>query len=341
MVPTKGDLLQPLRQHVHLRTAAPGLRDGRREAPSRRPRTGRSSALGWPGAGTRRQTRIEHEGDADQPDHQARHIVGHGRPEHPGDADADHGARAASPSGSTRHSRAEDPQRDMSCTIAGSRIAAACNGGTTARAAASPPCRRRQSRPWRVRGAERRMALSRKSGSVNKRDRPFEGEAESKVPGGQPCACMTLAARRGLSSGHDGMRRRSCRRGFVERFANHVRRPCQARIRYKWPRRSEQNGDLHGRPHQPLSRGLCALACATPKASGPRPPARSTGIEPAEEGVRPGRRRLRPLVRRRRLQHLLQRGRPPCRGRPRASSRRSSTTRRSPTPSARSPTPSC
>ena len=42
-----------------------------------------------------------------------------------------------------------------------------------------------------------------------------------------------------------------------------------------------------------------------------------------------------------RLQHLLQRDRPPCGARAAATSPRSSTTRRSPTPSASSPMPSC
>ena len=42
-------------------------------------------------------------------------------------------------------------------------------------------------------------------------------------------------------------------------------------------------------------------------------------VRAGEEGVRPERRRLRPLVRRRRLQHLLQRGRPPCAERGRGS----------------------
>ncbi len=44
-------------------------------------------------------------------------------------------------------------------------------------------------------------------------------------------------------------------------------------------------------------------------------------VRQAEEGVRQGRRHLRPLVRRRHLQHLLQRARPPRRRRPRPAAR--------------------
>ena len=64
-------------------------------------------------------------------------------------------------------------------------------------------------------------------------------------------------------------------------------------------------------------------------------------IEPPEAGVRSRRGRLRALVRRRRLQHLLERGRPPRRCRAAASRRRSSTIRRSPDRSAPSPTTGC
>ena len=69
----------------------------------------------------------------------------------------------------------------------------------------------------------------------------------------------------------------------------------------------------HGCPHQPLSRGLRALA-ARPGGLLGRGGAGDRLDRAAEAGVRSGRRRLWPLVRRRRLQHLLERGRPPCAG---------------------------
>ena len=80
---------------------------------------------------------------------------------------------------------------------------------------------------------------------------------------------------------------------------------------------------------------------ATRRASGARRRSDIDWIEPPKHGVRSRRRRLRPLVPRRRLQHLLERGRPPCDARAAARSRRSSTIRRSPDRSAPSPTTVC
>ena len=78
--------------------------------------------------------------------------------------------------------------------------------------------------------------------------------------------------------------------------------------------------DANGRQDEPLSRGLCALA-ARPAGLLGRGRGRDRLDREAEDGVRSERRRLRPLVSRRRLQHLLQRGRPPRRGRPRHAGR--------------------
>ena len=80
---------------------------------------------------------------------------------------------------------------------------------------------------------------------------------------------------------------------------------------------------------------------ATRRASGPRRPHEIDWFEPPKTVFDRGRGRLRPLVRRRRLQHLLQCRRPPCRCAGAASRRRSSTTPRSPAPSAPSPIPRC
>ena len=76
----------------------------------------------------------------------------------------------------------------------------------------------------------------------------------------------------------------------------------------------KRGGD--GRPHQPLSRRLCALA-AQPGGVLGRGRRRHRLVREAEEDLRQERRHLRPLVRRRHLQHLLQRARPPRRRRPR------------------------
>ena len=82
------------------------------------------------------------------------------------------------------------------------------------------------------------------------------------------------------------------------------------------PGKRRGRGDSHGRPFEPLSRGLRALAARPARFLG-RSGGRHRLDRKAENRVRSERRRLRPLVRRRRLQHLLQRGRPPrrCRAR--------------------------
>ena len=71
---------------------------------------------------------------------------------------------------------------------------------------------------------------------------------------------------------------------------------------------------------EPLPRGLCALAARPGGLLGRGGRGHRLDRE-AEDRVRSERRRLRPLVSRRRLQHLLQRGRPPRRGRPRHAGR--------------------
>ena len=75
-----------------------------------------------------------------------------------------------------------------------------------------------------------------------------------------------------------------------------------------------------GRQDEPLSGSLCALAARSAGILG-RGGRRHRLDREAEDGVRSERRRLWPLVSRWRLQHLLQRGRPPRRGRPRHAAR--------------------
>ena len=74
--------------------------------------------------------------------------------------------------------------------------------------------------------------------------------------------------------------------------------------------------ETHGRPAEPLPRGLRALA-ARPAGLLGRGGARDRLDREAQDHFRSQRRHLRPLVSRRRLQHLLQRRRPPCRCRAR------------------------
>ena len=89
-----------------------------------------------------------------------------------------------------------------------------------------------------------------------------------------------------------------------------------ARAASQWAKRARPHGEAHGCPHEPLPRGLCPLA-ARPGGLLGRGRRRHRLDRAGEEGVRSQRRRLRPLVRRRRLQHLLERGRPPRDGGPR------------------------
>ena len=72
---------------------------------------------------------------------------------------------------------------------------------------------------------------------------------------------------------------------------------------------------------EPLSRGLRALAARPARLLGRGGAGDRLDRAAARQIFDPERRRLRPLVRRRRLQHLLQRGRPPRRRRPRRAGR--------------------
>ena len=74
--------------------------------------------------------------------------------------------------------------------------------------------------------------------------------------------------------------------------------------------------NVDGRQDKPLPRRLCAMAARSAGFLG-RGRGRDRLDREADDRVRPQRRGLWPLVHRRRLQHLLQRGGPPRRGRPR------------------------
>ena len=84
------------------------------------------------------------------------------------------------------------------------------------------------------------------------------------------------------------------------------------------PRRGRSGGGSPWRRAQrvAITRSTAARS-ATRKGFGAKPHRRSTGTSAPTQDLRPERRRLRPLVRRRHLQHLLERGRPPRAERPR------------------------
>ena len=101
------------------------------------------------------------------------------------------------------------------------------------------------------------------------------------------------------------------------RLANHATRSDRPDMRSPSQRRKRvQERQRHGRPFEPLSRGLRALAARSARLLG-RSGGRHRLVRKAQGGVRSQGRHLWPLVSRRRLQHLLQRGRPPRRCRPR------------------------
>ncbi len=79
----------------------------------------------------------------------------------------------------------------------------------------------------------------------------------------------------------------------------------------------DEKRQRHGRPFEPLSRSLRALAARSAGLLGARRRPDIDWFEKPQDRVRSEGRHLWPLVRRRRLQHLLQRGRPPCRCRAR------------------------
>ena len=119
------------------------------------------------------------------------------------------------------------------------------------------------------------------------------------------------------------------------------RRPVQAHMAMQWPDKKNRREFKGSETSDDVPGGLRTAGRPIPEGFWMRAAEAIDWIERADQGARRQPRAALRLVPRRGLQHLLERRRPPRRGRPRRPRARSSTTRRSPARRRASPMPSC